>query len=57
MENWLQSLRQRAVEMGIEQKKNKYQKVAFVRLNKASEQRKVNMTELDKKIQELEIDH
>ena len=43
--------------MGIEQKKNKYQDIAFVRLNKASEQRKVNMTELDKNIQELEIDH
>ena len=41
----------------LELKLEKWKKIESVHLNKASEQRKVNMTELDKKIQDLEINH
>ena len=57
MEPYLKTLRARGLNMGIDQEKKRQKNINLLRLSKASELRKIKVSELDNTIQELEIEH
>ena len=57
MEPYLRTLRARGLNMGIDQEKKRQKNIDILRLSKASELRKIKVSELDNTIHELEIEH
>ena len=57
MEPYLKTLRARGLNMGIDQEKKRQKNIDILRLSKASELRKIKVSELDNTIHELEMEH